>query len=469
MERVRIKQPRPERAQKRKPSPRVMPTEAAKARRKQRGRAEPNHKRLTKDNVLVLRARPQQYMVWDSGTEAARGLSILVSPAGAKSYRSTYYFPGSSKPHSRHLGRVGEMELDEARRLCRLDRGNARNGIDPKADDPTRSISYEAAVEDYVTREEIGRKNNSASTADEAKRMLLKLSHPTQRGADADKTKHPWLPRPVASIRPQEIQRELELIRDGIRHPDDPTKYLVEPHPYIANALFGRLRSFFAWCGRPTIAKVKTSPMVGIEKPWSGAKPRDRDWFKKAAGDNAIKMLWGAAGKLGVAEGSYLKVMLLIAKRKTALARMLWQEIDADWFWNAPQPIAKNKRLHGVPLPMLARRILSPRKSEGFVFPGNDGGHISVDGGLLQAKILRASGLDDFFLHGIRHLAETKMAELKIAPHIRDLLLDHVPARGSGKGYDHHDYKDEMLVALEIWAANIESLVQPDAGVTVLR
>src|SRR5215212_1076598 len=126
MERVRIKQPRPERAQKRKPSPRVMPTESAKARRKQRGRAEPNHKRLTKDNVLVLRARPQQYMVWDSGTEAARGRSILVSPAGAKSYRSTYYFPGSSKPHSRHLGRVGEMELDEARRLCRLDRGNAR-------------------------------------------------------------------------------------------------------------------------------------------------------------------------------------------------------------------------------------------------------------------------------------------------------------------------------------------------------
>jgi hypothetical protein len=30
------------------------------------------------------------------------------------------------------------------------------------------------------------------------------------------------------------------------------------------------------------------------------------------------------------------------------------------------------------------------------------------------------------------------MAELRIPPHIRDLILDHAPARGSGAGYDHY-------------------------------
>jgi hypothetical protein len=42
-----------------------------------------------------------------------------------------------------------------------------------------------------------------------------------------------------------------------------------------------------------------------------------------------------------------------------------------------------------------------------------------------------------------------------ILPQVRDLLFDHVPQRGSGKGYDHHDYKPEMRAAMEIWAEYI--------------
>jgi hypothetical protein len=76
--------------------------------------------------------------------------------------------------------------------------------------------------------------------------------------------------------------------------------------------------------------------------------------------------------------------------------------------------------------------------------------------------------VDGFFFHGVRHLAETKLAELKIPPHIRDCLFDHIPKRGSGQGYDHHEYRDEMLAALELWAAHIERLVQPK-GVALLR
>jgi hypothetical protein len=86
------------------------------------------------------------------------------------------------------------------------------------------------------------------------------------------------------------------------------------------------------------------------------------------------------------------------------------------------------------------------------------------------------SGIDDFFWHGVRHLAETKTAELRdaqdqplILPHIRDLLFDHASKRGSGKGYDHHDYKPETRKAMETWADHIAKLVRPDEGVAVLR
>jgi hypothetical protein len=60
------------------------------------------------------------------------------------------------------------------------------------------------------------------------------------------------------------------------------------------------------------------------------------------------------------------------------------------------------------------------------------------------------------------------MAELGIPPHIRDAVLDHAPARGSGAGYDHYSYATEVRHALEAWAAHVERVVAPQGG-RVLR
>jgi hypothetical protein len=51
---------------------------------------------------------------------------------------------------------------------------------------------------------------------------------------------------------------------------------------------------------------------------------------------------------------------------------------------------------------------------------------------------------------------------------VRDLLLDHAPTRGSGKDYDHWDYRDEKCEAMEQWADYVEHLVVPE-GMKVLR
>src|SRR5689334_15013670 len=131
---------------------------------KPKGRQGWNRKLLTDENIMRLPHRPKQYQIWDGthgrgADHAQRGLSILVSPAGAKSFRSTYYFPNSSKPHSRHLGRVGEMTLAEAREQCAQDRRNAAKGVDPKGDQ-TKSDAYANLVDDYVKRVLIGAKGN---------------------------------------------------------------------------------------------------------------------------------------------------------------------------------------------------------------------------------------------------------------------------------------------------------------------
>jgi integrase len=412
-----------------------------------------NHRVLTEENVLTLPLRRRQYVTWDRGrgrgSEPCQiGLSVLVSPGGSRTFRSTFYFFPDPRAHTRKLGRVGEVSLMEARAQCARDRVDARNGIDPR-NRVNSSDKYLDVVNDYIAREQVGKRRNA--THAEAKRQLVVYF--TE-----------WHQRPIATIRPQEIHAALEKIRDG----SNVDGTIQKARPYLANALYARLRTLFHWSAKPSVGKLATSPMVGIDKPWNGAKPRDREWFKGAAGDAAIKLLWSAADKLDAIEGAYLKILLLTGKRKSALAAMRWEEIDEGWFWNAPRSERRNKRLHAIPLPSLAQRILHPRKPAGLVFPGDDSGHILVTGDSLQNRIIKAAGFEDFFLHGTRHIAETKLAELGIPGHVRDVLFDHAPSRGTGAAYDHHGYRGEMLAALETWAGHIERLVSP-VGATMLR
>jgi integrase len=408
--------------------------------------AKRNRKALTEQNVRTLKPkRLKQYLIWDEGTGAARGLAILVSPTGTKSYRCAYYYPGSPKAHWMHLGRVVEMSLAQARELCNDARGKARRGEDPKSDAPGNSDSFSAAVESYIKHEQIGRHGNKS--AEQTKAVMLRNCAE-------------WHSHPITTIRYPEIEKLLWLVRDG------DSENGLKPRPYLANRLYSHLKAFFAWCARRGVVKV--SPMHDMERPWDKGKRRERDWFKKGEGDNAIRALYRSADEIGGNDGRFIKLMLLTGKRKTALANMLWEEIDEAWFWDPPPSNVKNKRLHGVPLPKLAQRVLHPRQDNGKVF-----GDINLD--KLERKIKKASGMEDFFWHGLRHLAETKTAELRderdhplIPPHVRDMLFDHSSKRGSGKGYDHHDYKPEMRAAMQVWADYVEQLVQTE-GTALLR
>jgi integrase len=423
-----------------------------KAGAQRRTRAKANRKLLTEANVKTLPLKRKQYLVWDGGNgrgsgECERGLAILVSPSGTRSYRSTYYFPNSPKPHSRHLGRVREITLDKARELCANDRTLAKQGIDPKGNG-TKSDGYKELVVEYVKHEVVGRRNNASYQ--ETQRMLLK---------DCAE----WHMRPVATILPTEVQALLNRVRDGNKDEG------LKARPYLANKLHNRLSMFFDWCAKPQNGqRIKVSPMLGIEKPWNGEKRRVREWFKGQPGDEAIRAIWAAADQIGGDEGRYIKILMLTGKRKSDVAEMDFRHIDASWYWYPPKSDNPIKRVHSIPLPSLAQRILHPRNREGLVFKGEHDGHIYVNGMSLRNKIAKASGIADFFYHGLRHLAETKMAELKIPQHLRDMLLDHRSDRGSGDDYDHHEYRDEKLAAMEKWAAHIEKLVQPE-GVALLR
>jgi hypothetical protein len=414
---------------------------------KQKGRERraANHLYFTDATVARLRPKRKQYLSWDwwqegreRGAEPARGLAILVSPSGTKSYRCVFYYPGNSKPHWKHLGRVGVMTLDEARAATRETQRIASKGDDPTSDDPNKSDRFKNAIEDYIAHEQIGRLGNKS--ADKTKNVMLALC----KG---------WEHRAVGSIRYREIEQLLVTIRDGSED--------RKPTPYMSNRLYSHLRHFFTSCVRRRV--ITASPMTEMPRPWNGAKARDRAWFKQ---DDAINAIWAAADTIGGSQGQFIKLLILTGKRPgpgSGLADMRWEHIRDDWFWDAPPSLAKNKRRHPIHLPKRAQRVLHPRQQKGDVFAG-------IQFSRLQKQVKQLTGMEDFIFHGIRHLVETKLAELKVPPHVRDLLLDHVPHRGAGAGYDHHSYEDETREAIELWSAYVERLVDGgDSKVKALR
>ena len=399
-----------------------------------------------------------------------RGFGVRITSKGARSFVLNYRFAdvahtGRRTSEYRHtIGAYPGWSVAAARKEAedwrrRIDRGETHPLAERRSQRDAAKAAREAetfaeAVEDYITREQEGRRKNA--TASEIRRVLL-------RECAA------WKATPIAAMTSADIRRLLEAIRDGEPKAKEP----IKPRPYLANRTYAYLRTFFSWCAEPGIEKVSSSPMLGLRRPWEGEESRGR-WYS----DDEIAAIWRAADALGGVGGAFVKVLLLTGKRKGALAAMRWDELSEAGLWTPPADTrrrTRNKRVHAVPLPPLALRIIRPLRPASdaeepspYVFAGRRRGSHLDPGTPLQAAIKERSGVQDFMFHGLRHTVETRLAELGVPPHVRDVLLDHAPARGAGAGYDHHHYGAEMRDALATWARHVEGVVTP-ADVAVLR
>ena len=372
---------------------------------------------------------------------AMPGLYLVVQPTGAKSWAFRYRFLGKPQKLTIEPGLGLKGTRDKARGYHEM----LADGKDPKRvaeaerqnQKRAQADIYSAAVEDFVKEYHKAKKKNRSWK--ESRRLLLK---------------HGFGKRPLTEV----TERDIKDVLKGL---------MAEGKPYLANRVYAAMATFFLWSRKDK--RIAVNPIEDIDKPFDAESARVRHFD-----DAEIKALWQAADKLPQHAGAFLKVLLLTGKRKGALAAMRWTEIDNDGIWKPPvdpRRRAGNKRTHAGPLSKLALRVLAglPRVDDNpYVFVGRRiGGHMDP-GTPLQTTIKELSGVADFFYHATRHTAETRLADLKVLPHIRDLLLDHASQRGSGKGYDHHLYYPEMRAALEAWAAKVESLVAPK-GVSVLR
>jgi integrase len=410
-----------------------------------KARAKAAKKTFTKLSLYKLRLpKDGQRLYWDGGDKGQLGLSVLVSAGGTKTYRSTFYLHGTR--YDRKLGRVGEMDLSVARELTREDRKQAAQGIDPRIPQHAE-ITFAQVVDKFIEQYAKPRQRTWDQTANTLRNNCAPLLH-----------------KQFAQITKQQLRDLLEGFK-------------VDGHPYKAKVTHAWLKKLFRWAAERdyVAASIMEAVRIDIER-------RERS---RVYSDVEIAACWNAASQLSAVESAYVKLLMLLAPRKTALACLRRSHLDnADnpTLWTTPHELTKSKksspkkREYKTPLPPLAARILKGvlhmkgllRSDSDVVFPGlSPTGHQRFFGARLVDRLVARGAPADFAFHTWRHTLATFLENAGHSEWERALVLNH---SGSGvtAGYSHGhalDLKRELLCK---WAEHVQGLVSPE-GAALLR
>ena len=219
-----------------------------------------------------------------------------------------------------------------------------------------------------------------------------------------------------------------------------------------------KLSALFAWCMR--MGMVEANPVIGTHQP---AKNKSRE---RVLNDDEMAAIWRACGDDEF--GKIIKLLILTGARRQEIGGMRWSEFDFErGTWTLPAARSKNSRAHTLPLMPMMREIIDTvpqmvgrdqlfgdRATIGFT-----GWHDCKPG--LDAR----SGVGDWHLHDLRRSTATRMADIGIAPHIIEQILNHQSGHKAGPAgiYNRSSYEREVRAALALWEDHLRTLIAGEA------
>lgn len=391
--------------------------------------------RLTDKSVAG--AKPQngnRYELWDA---VVPGFGVRISEKGRKSWFVAYSYFGRRRRMS--LGTYPLTPLVDAREAARSALAEVEKGFDPAADKIHQ------------------RKTRPQTFGDLAREYLERHARPNKRTAHEDEKKlnadvlPEWRHRRVDTIRRADVIRLIEAVHN-------------RGAPYAANRLLALVRKIFNWGMERDLLDI--SPATGV-KPMAKEKSRERTLDR-----DELKMVWQAACAMPWPWHGFFQLLILTAQRREEVAGMRWEELDLEaGAWSMAGERTKPGRAHVVPLSQAALEILKdlPRYSGTFVFParGNPKSETYVSGFSKAKKLLDdAASVKGWTIHDLRRTAASGMAEMGIAPHVVEKVLNHTSGQISGVAavYNRYGYDDEKRRALEAWAGHVLSLENHPPG-----
>ena len=189
------------------------------------------------------------------------------------------------------------------------------------------------------------------------------------------------------------------------------------------------------------------------------AKRKTRDRVLKPEELTAVLSAAETSGTFG----TIVRVLALSAQRRGEIAALRSEWIDRPNSLIAfPKEITKNGRDHVLPIPAAILDLLP--NCDGYLFLAR-GREVPFNGWSESMRAFRKKcGVLDFTIHDLRRAAATGMAELGIAPHVIERVLNHLTGATAqsitplGRIYNRHTYICEMREALSRWSLHLTTL-----------
>jgi integrase len=379
------------------------------------------------------------------GRDVPRGLGVVVTAGGAKSFILNYRFNGRQRRYT--IGRWPEWSVvaavREARKLWQqIDRGDdplagreaAREAAKPQSEPvPQKTV---AEVLDEFMRSEQGRKLRRPDNYEQAFNRLVKPAIGSL---------------PIYGLRRSKIAVMLDGIAD-------------ENGPVMADRTLQYLASALNWYASrddefavPQLKKLKRA--TGPEHK------RDR-----VLTDDEIRTIWRVAESNGTF-GAVVRFLLLTGQRPGDVYGIAWGELGESGVWTIPAERYKTARSHTVPLSNAALELVNaqPHKTA-LVFPDRKGKPFGTNGywkQVLDAAITKANGgtaLPAWTLHDLRRTARTLMGDIEVPREVAELVLGHVVGNDIEQRYNRSKHEEAKRRALEMLARKIADILDPQAA-----
>lgn len=367
------------------------------------------------------------------------GLIVRVTDRGRKSLMLRTRLRPGGNPVRLVLGVHDALLVEDARELVRQHLATIRQGVHPRDVRPAvpgeRPMLLREAMQVWLDRV-VDKHRRRYSTIRLVKRHIL-----SQFGE-----------RRLDSLTRTEVVRFVEAFASK---------------PATGHAVFAVLRSFYhhacdrSWLEYSPCDRVKAARLLG-----------PRQVRQRCLDDPELVACWRAAEGMPYPFGPFVLFLLLTGQRRTETAEARWSEFDLDQGrWLLPASRHKSGHEQLVPLSRQAVALLRqlPRGTGPFVWSCSEGsrpmrgfrrGKARLDADMRRR--LRCE-LPEWCLHDCRRVVRTRLAELRVEPHVAEACVGHLK-RGIERHYNLWDLQPEKSEAFQRYADHLLALVEHQEG-----
>lgn len=278
------------------------------------------------------------------------------------------------------------------------------------------SMPFDEAVELYLSTNFADAKK---TTAYEARRLLKVVFLPVFRK------------RSIETIMTQEIVAVIDPI-------------LKSGRPSAARHAYAQIRAFFGWA--LTRRYIHATPLQWLKAP---AKATKRD---RVLSELELAKIYAAAQVWGFPFGHIVVLLIRTGQRRGEIAALKWDYVDfGDLTVTLPAAATKNKIEHTFPITEETAGFLqSIPRSGPYLFPARNSDGPFCGWSRVKSSFEEAAAVPGWGLHDLRRTFSTRLALLRVPPHVIERILNHVSGEISGIAaiYNRWSYLPEMREAM---------------------